>query len=330
MCIRDRYRRGSIDFTEEGYNGGNELIAYETTGLGLAVEMLSGQQQKCIKENAMPQSMIGTFKDASGKITVAVFERKAGDSQQHFHDYAASVPDDMIVIGGGAEATSVPYGALLTASYPNSEMSAWLASSKDHIHPNPHKLKVYAIGMKINGMSRSELLNHIHIGRNESGLAQHPEASESVPPGYLLISGGFHVNWLDFNPSGGNLATASFPENALSWKARSKDHSIVSRANLTVYSIGIKEQLPVGRIESSIQTADSAHAQHPSATADVLPGFVLTGGGAEVHWTGSGNLLWKLRPVTQTTNQDFSAGSKDHEHYSPATLTTYSIGIKLK
>ncbi|MEW6367208.1 MAG: hypothetical protein AB1714_21465 [Acidobacteriota bacterium] len=277
----------------------------------------------------MPQRELGTFQDSSGKITVSVFERKAGDSQQHFHDYAATVPDDMIAIGGGAEATSAPYGALLTASYPNSELSAWLASSKDHNLPNPHKLKVYAIGLKIAGMSRDKLLEHIHVGRDQSGLAQHPEASESIPPGYLLVSGGFHVNWFDFNPSGGNLATASFPENALAWKARSKDHYVVSRANLTVYAIGIKENLPVGQIERSIQSKDSAHAQHPSATADVLPGFALTGGGAEVHWSGAGNLLWKLQPTTQTTNQDFSAGSKDHQEVSPATLTVYSVGIRV-
>jgi len=277
----------------------------------------------------MPQREIGTFHDESGKITVAVFERMAGDSQQHFHDYAATVPDDMVAIGGGAEATILPYGALLTASYPNTELSAWLASSKDHNLPNPHKLRVYAIGLKIDGMSRTELFQHIHIGRDESGVVQHPEAAESLPPGYLLISGGFHVNWVDYNHFGGNLATASFPETSLTWKARSKDHMVVSRANLTVYAIGIKETLPVGRIERSIQTKDSAHQQWPSATADVLPGFVLVGGGAEVHWRGYGSLLWQLRPTTDSTNQDFTAGSKDHQVASPATLTVYSIGIKL-
>ena len=41
----------------------------------------------------MPQRKLGTFHDSSGKITIAVFERTAGDSQPHFHDYAATVPD---------------------------------------------------------------------------------------------------------------------------------------------------------------------------------------------------------------------------------------------
>lgn len=276
----------------------------------------------------MPQTQLGTFQDSSGKITVAVFERVAGDPQQHFHDYAVTVPDDMIAIGGGAEATTVPYGALLTASYPNSELSAWLASSKDHNLPNPHKLKAYAIGLKIAGMQRDELLKHIHVGRDES-VAQHPEAAASIPPGYLLVSGGFHVNWFDFNPYGGNLATASFPEDESLWKARSKDHYVVSRANLTVYAIGIKEKLPVGKIERSIQAKNSESAPHPSATAEVLPGFVLTGGGADVHWRDPGNMLWKLRPAVETTNQDFNAGSKDHQVTSPASLTVYSIGIRI-
>ncbi len=40
----------------------------------------------------MPQTKLGTFHDASGKITVAVFERKAGNQQSHFHDFACTVP----------------------------------------------------------------------------------------------------------------------------------------------------------------------------------------------------------------------------------------------
>lgn len=143
------------------------------------------------------------------------------------------------------------------------------------------------------------------------------------------MGGGFHVNWIDYNPNGGNLATASFPETAMTWKARSRDHYVVSRAILTVYAIGIRENLPVGKIERSIQTKDSEDAQHPNATADVLPVIALTGGGAEVHWTGASNLLWKLRPTTETTNQDFTAGSKDHQAVSPDTLTVYSVGIKI-
>jgi hypothetical protein len=40
----------------------------------------------------MPQTKLGTFHDASGKITVAVFERKAANQQAHFHDFACTVP----------------------------------------------------------------------------------------------------------------------------------------------------------------------------------------------------------------------------------------------
>ena len=277
----------------------------------------------------MPQTTLGTFKDSSGKITVSIFERKAGNSQSHFHDFAATVPDDMVVIGGGAEGALMPAGALLTASYPNSEQSAWLASSKDHRLPQPHKLTVYAIGLKIDGLTRSQLLQYIHVATNESGSAQHPEASESMPPGYLLVSGGFNIDWRSYNPSGGNLATASFPDNAFEWKARSKDHGTISTANLTVYAIGIKEDLPVGRIIRSIQTKESSHTAHPQAGADVIPGFALVGGGAEVNWSGPGNLLWKLRPTIEVTNQGYAAGSKDHEFPDPASLTAYSVGIKL-
>jgi hypothetical protein len=98
-------------------------------------------------------------------------------------------PDDLVVIGGGAEATNrPPNGALLTASYSGQNLSAWLVSSKDHERPQPHFLKVYAIGLKIARMTRDALPQHIHIGRSVSELAQHPEASESVPPAGELVT----------------------------------------------------------------------------------------------------------------------------------------------
>lgn len=273
----------------------------------------------------MPSERLNTFYDASGLVTVAVFRSVSPSPQQHQTDLAAYVAEDMVVIGGGGVAAEFPEGALLTASYPNDNLTAWLVSSKDHEVPNPHTLTAYAIGLKIQGMTRQQLLDAIHINVADSGLGQHPEASATMPSDFLLVSGGFKVEW-----SGeGNLGTASFPSNSFSWTAKSKDHLKRSPANLRAYAIGLREHLPVGRVQVSINTQESTVSNHPAASADLTDGFALTGGGAEVHWHGQGNLLWRLQPVITTSDQEFLTSSKDHVKPDPSTITAYALGIRI-
>lgn len=231
---------------------------------------------------------------------------------------------DMIAIGGGGTATDKGEGALLTASYPNDDLSGWIVSSKDHIKSCVHDLVTYVIGMKIAGMDREQLKDAVYISIADSGIAQHPEAETSINSDYVLLGGGFRVDW----KGEGNLATASFPYTQSSWKARSKDHIKRDPSNIRVFAIGLKKDLPVGQVVNTIGKANSSRYQHPAAVADIEPGFVLTGGGAEVHWNGEGNLLWKLEPSTSTT-QSFSVASKDHIKYDPSTITAFALGIKL-
>src|SRR3954454_22664469 len=269
---------------------------------------------------------LNTFQDASGLVTVSIFEITSPNEQQHFTDFGVNVDPDMICIGGGGMAAEFPQGALLTASYPNDDLSGWLVSLKDHEVANPHFLTAYAIGLKIQGLSRNQLLNDfVRVDVADSGTGAHPEAPASNPGNFLLVSGGFRVDW----HGAGNLATASFPENNFSWKARSKDHDISDPSNLRVFAIGIRQNLPVGRVIVRIESTDSASAEHPASVAALPPGFAMTGGGAEVNVHGAGNLLWKLQPATRTDRQDFSGASKDHVHFDPATITTYVMGITI-
>jgi hypothetical protein len=281
---------------------------------------------------------LNEFTDASGKVTVAVFRQRAGNAQSHFFDLAVDVPGDMVAIGGGAEAASFPVGALLTASYPNHDLSAWLVSSKDHLVEHRHRLTGYAIAVRIAGMSRDALLKSIRVSVQDSGVAQHPEASATLPSAFRLVSGGFKIEWTEGLSTQqlppGNLATASFPQNTYSWTARAKDHGAVSPANLRVWAIGLRRQLPAGRVLGAIEDRGSTVAQHPEATADLPDGFALTGAGARVNWQVSpfseGSLLWRLAPTTNTANQEVRASAKDHLQYSPATITTYALGIRIR
>ena len=275
----------------------------------------------------MAVKQIGTFTDASGLATVVAFTNQAGSDADQFDDFAVNVPNDFVAIGGGVEGARIPSGALLTASYPNDQLSGWLGSAKAHMVSSPFRIKVWAIGLKINGMTRDELRNHIHIESSTSSIGLTPEVTATRPADYALISGGFSVNYFG---GGGNLGTASFPENSFAWKARSKAHFIANDAEITSYAISIKENLPIGkRVEVLIKSVNSSSAEHPSASADLPPGYAMTGGGGDVRWQHPGILLWRLYPLINTTNQEFTASAKAHAASTLGTINAYAIGIKL-
>lgn len=273
---------------------------------------------------AVNSTKIHEHTDASGKITVAVFERQAGSPLQHFHDFAVPVPEQFVVIGGGVEGARRPLGHLLTASYPNNDYSAWLVSTKDHLKHNPTKIKAWAIGLKVKGLSSQQLRNYLSLNVSSSDYVSHPDTSIGVPQGYTMVGGGFKVNWSGV----GNLATASYPETYYTWRVKSKDHRGKSKASAQSYAIGLKSYIPgVGHIHSDINFSESGTAQHPSSSVNVTPGYALTSCGALVKWRGQGNLLWKIKPYTTGNEQRCEAASKDHMWPSPATITSYSLGI---
>jgi len=268
-----------------------------------------------------------TFNDTSGLITVSVFSHISSPPKEHWIDEEILVGDgDMLAIGGGGQTTDrSPYKALLTASYPNNDLSGWVVSSKDHEYPHPHELITHVIGIKIKGMSRQQLLESMYVSTAASGVASHPEAETGVPSdNFVLVGGGFRVDW----HGAGNLGTASFPITEFSWKACSKDHGISDPSNLQVFAICIKKNISVGTVTVAITKADSNQTPHPEAVALVKPGFALVGGGAEVHWNELGNFLWKLEPSTSQV-QSFSAASKDVIYSDPSIITAYALGIRI-
>jgi len=270
---------------------------------------------------------IKSMTDSSGKIEVAVFERVSGQYLGINIDFGIDVADDFVVIGGGVEGANYPTGNLITASYPNHNLSSWLVSSKDHKWAQAIKIKGYAIGLKVQGLSRAQLLNYISVNSNTSGWVPHPDVSVGVPSGHLLIGGGMKVNW----SGAGNLATGSYPSNTFSWRARSKDHLVGSYAQTVAYAIGIKDYIPgVGSIYVDINTGSSAYTGHPASSANVQPGYALTGCGANVNWSGWGNLLWKIKPFTQLNQHGCEVSSKDHGKASPATIDSYALSIQVR
>lgn len=273
------------------------------------------------------QAQIYTQTDASGKVTVAVFERTSGTLLQHYTDFAVDVPEQFVVIGGGVVGGGSYPGNFLTASYPNGNLSAWVVSTKDHFIEHPVNLRAYAIGLKIAGLSRRQLLNYIAVNSTTSSYGPFPDVSSGVPQGYSMIGGGFKVNWA----GAGNIATASYPENAFSWRVRSKEHELSSSASIQAYALGLLQTIPgIGRVDVKITVATSGNSPQPAGSVNLTSGYALTACGASVNLlSGGGNLLWKLTPVKLLNQHNCEAASRDLLTYSPATITTYAVGIRL-
>jgi vibriolysin len=151
-----------------------------------------------------------------------------------------------------------------------------------------------------------------------SSREAHPEVHVTVPSGFKLVGGGARVNW----QGAGNLLTASFPDGD-TWIARSKDHDISDPSTITGFAIGLQD--PFDQWEVRVFQSTGSPAQHPRASVDVDNGYVMTGGGGVVHWTGDGNLMTASFP---SSNRSWEVRSKDHMHPSPANITAFAIGIR--
>lgn len=265
--------------------------------------------------------------DASGKLSIAVFERSTPYLASHHTDFAVNVPNDYLVIGGGGMGKENPIGNLLTASYPNANFGAWLVSTKDHIQSDPVQLRAWAIGLKAAGLTRQQLRDYLSLQTGYSGQTSHPDVTVTLPTGLVLAGGGFKVHWI----GAGSLATRSMPVGANGWRASAKDHLTGSPALVQAFAIGLREDIPgVGRIASIVASAQSGLAAHPSVTVPLGAGYAMTGCGAAASWTGTGQLLWKIQPSGQHPSiGTCTVASKDHLSSSPGRVSAYAVGLRV-
>ena len=146
------------------------------------------------------------------------------------------------------------------------------------------------------------------------------ETQACAPPEWKIIGGGASVR---FDGPGG-LLTASYPEGNC-WRAESKAHEQPDDQAVTAFAIVLYD--PKDEWEVAIEQATGDVSAHPTAQVRVRPGYVMTGGGARVDWSGAGNLLTASFPVTADV---WEARAKDHNAPNPASVTVYAIGLRAK
>jgi hypothetical protein len=235
-------------------------------------------------------------------------------------DARITVPDGYkLLLGGALDDWSEP-GNLLTASFPESD-STWRASGKDHLGVSPAKITAYAIVTY-----DPDDIWDIKQSSITSVQAGHPSQDISVQgqdwQGYTMIGGGAQVNW----SGAGNLLTASYPRDGITWSCAAKDHLAASSATITAYVIGLKCKVDGLKVLQNIQKSSSSPEDHPTASVSPSAGYVVVGGGARVNYSGAGNMLTASYPRDKQT---WEARSKDHAQSDPATLDVYAIGLKV-
>jgi hypothetical protein len=148
-----------------------------------------------------------------------------------------------------------------------------------------------------------------------------------VDPGFMLVGGGAEVEGATPNA----LLYGSLPLNFNTWEARSKDHQVASPHRLRAYAIGLhvygrsSDQLAS---QSQRLEATSVAAHHPSKTVDEPAGFLFTGGGAVVQWTGPGALLTRSSlSAGIMTPVGWTGTGKDHGLATLSTIKVAAIAI---
>lgn len=259
------------------------------------------------------QTAAAERRPAPPRLEVSVF-RQTGNTG-NLSEAAACVPAGWKIVGGGASVSFGNVGGLLTASYP--EGNCWFARSK--AHEIEEKQRVTAVAIAIRDDTN---LYDVVIDTATSGKEAAPAVQARLRPGYVMTGGGARANWT----GAGSLLTASFPATFDVWEARAKDHGISDPATVTAYVIGIRARSgPQPTMQ--IFTDNSVSAPHPEARVTTATGFVLTGGGARVNWSGAGNLLTESAQCCNMNNM-WGARSKDHKYPSPASISVFAIGLK--
>lgn len=257
---------------------------------------------------------------------------QTSSATNHIHDMVVSVPSDYVVIGGGVRGNFNP-GNFIVSSYPNSSLTGWVVSTKDHIYASTTPITGYAIGLKVNGLTAAQLKSY--ITRDYQGSDYDRFSTISSSTGLLTLSGGADINWTGW----GGLLYQSYPTYNSSgeiteWTSKGREHGNAAYHNIYGYTLRIQENIPgIGQFKTVVNSATSAVTNWAEATATRPAGTQLVACGFKSNWTygvGAGHVAWKSYPLTSgTTPVSCNAAAKDLKYADYRSVTAYAVGLQL-
>lgn len=273
-----------------------------------------GVSQQLLLEDCGTDDAESCLDIQSGPLTARIYRCAPVEGAHVFAE--CSVGSDFALVGGGAEIIGSPEpGAMLTDSYPGN--NAWAAKSKDHIHPNDHDLRVYAIGLRLDGLTGAELRPLVKTKRSLQVWGNHPTAEVYLPDlaNNVMLSGGGDIVPGSSNP--GMLMVRSSPNSSTGpWVVGSKDHILYNEGALKAHMVYMPKCPPKvsycleSRMASSVWS--STGGGYRSATYSNAIGSVPVGVGAIQSSPGGNRLLTDMFPRLTSTG-GVTATSKDHD-----------------
>jgi hypothetical protein len=291
-----------------------------------AIELDSIAKIRSIKTHGSARSARygSEYTDWSGLIHFQIFSETSDPG--NYCEKTASVGSDWVLVGGGARTTGGNGdGSFLTASYPNTELTTWNAKSQAHIFADIHTLYVYAIGMKIDGVSPDYLRANMQVFSQPSSVMNHPNISATVTSDYLMIGGGANDQCSGY----GNMLTASYPSGSNTWTAAGKDHRRADPSIIIAYAIGIKNiSYPnVGYLQVGY-TLDYANGYgYVQKTTNPPTGWATTCCGAFLDYgSGAGRMIESNSPTSTTSY--VLCESKDQTYTDNCSNYVYAMRLQ--
>jgi hypothetical protein len=306
----------SMDTTGDTGDQGEQLAEHES--VGVIQEAL----------NACPAGAT-CFDYSPGSVSARVYQCAWSVGNSNFANHLSAgcfVDSDFALVGGGAEIEGDPApGGLLTVSMPNG--NGWYAESKDHTSVGKHKLRAYAIGLRLAGYTTAQLKAQIHISSAITGsAAAAPTAFAVIPDGELLLGGGARTS----TAGTGQLLTASWPFSNAVWGAASKDHTSSSPGFVTAYAISIPACPPgLGYCLTSGNSSwwSSTGTGYRSSTISNPAGWVTVGVGAKSSYTASGRLITDMVPLMGGQGGVFGS-TKDHTSPDSGKVLSFAMALR--
>lgn len=289
-------------------------------------------------------SAIKDWTDSTGTIHLRSYQCYWIGPAQHNQTTCPVEDNQYVLVGGGAEIEGQGSpGALLTSSFPGQSglQHFWSASSKDHLVAYAHRLRAYAIGLRLDGLSRDALASMTVYNSSISATASHPSAEKAKEPGdTILIGGGALAHF----SGAGQLLTGSYPvpdppAQPTAWHAASKDHLVGDPGTVEAWAISIP-RCPTGYVGGCLGVTVISFGISPvgpgyaggfsGEPASNPPPFLLTTVGGKDVYNGQGRMLTQLFPDTPLNTfgeQGAWILSKDHQVGDTGHLVTYMLNL---
>lgn len=217
-----------------------------------------------------------------------------------------SVDPEFALVGGGAKAQADPEFAhafvkltpFLTESRPLNGKT-WQASSSDHLLSSPHRLTVYAIGMRLEGVNTQYLREAIHWEEIEF---EQDSSTIEADEGWSVLGVGAKTTKLEGVDDANRFLSGIYPTDENLWQVASRDHLLPASGITSAWRLQIENRIfeGFGALEFKTVAGPIEQVEYGYATSSVAvpEGWALIGmGGVTVSDPqGAGRMLVSIAP----------------------------------